>query len=189
MQQTECARNCWIIGAISGLVVLILVSAIGDTGWLGGLFLGAVTCVLLGGVLVWLLGDGPQPPYDPALPSKPVTVVSAARPAPSSGISVTASVDATGVVPGAQAKPKAASKPAVKVGKKPTRDDLKKINGIGPKIEEALNANGISTFAQIAAWTEADERDIATRLGRLGGRIGPDDWVGQAGKLAGQGDG
>jgi predicted flap endonuclease-1-like 5' DNA nuclease len=30
-------------------------------------------------------------------------------------------------------------------------DDLKKVEGIGPKIEELLNAAGISTFAQLAS--------------------------------------
>jgi hypothetical protein len=34
-------------------------------------------------------------------------------------------------------------------------DDLKRIEGIGPKIEHALNAAGITTFAQLAALDSA----------------------------------
>lgn len=58
-------------------------------------------------------------------------------------------------------------------------DDLKAIGGIGPKLEAVLNGFGIRTYAQIAALTD---EDIARIEGDLGfkGRIGRDDWIGQA---------
>jgi NADH-quinone oxidoreductase subunit E len=62
-------------------------------------------------------------------------------------------------------------------------DDLKRISGIGPKLEQVLNQRGISSVADIAAWTEAD---IVRFDGEFGfdGRITRDDWVGQAKLLA-----
>ena len=35
-------------------------------------------------------------------------------------------------------------------------DDLKKLSGVGPALEKKLLAAGITTFAQVAAWTEED---------------------------------
>lgn len=58
-------------------------------------------------------------------------------------------------------------------------DDLKKISGIGPKLVQVLNERGILSFADIASWSEADVRRIDAELG-FDGRIGRDDWVGQA---------
>ncbi|HEV7306619.1 helix-hairpin-helix domain-containing protein [Ensifer sp.] len=58
-------------------------------------------------------------------------------------------------------------------------DDLKRISGIGPKLEQVLNAKGISAYADIAGWSEADVARFDDELG-FGGRIKRDDWVGQA---------
>lgn len=62
-------------------------------------------------------------------------------------------------------------------------DDLKLISGIGPKIEGILHELGIFTFAQIAAWTEAERRWVDGYL-NFKGRIDRDDWVKQASALA-----
>lgn len=58
-------------------------------------------------------------------------------------------------------------------------DDLKKLSGVGPALEKKLNENGVTTFAQIAAWTEADIADIDTKLS-FKGRIEREGWVDQA---------
>ncbi|MBB3290264.1 MULTISPECIES: 5' DNA nuclease [unclassified Rhizobium] len=58
-------------------------------------------------------------------------------------------------------------------------DDLKRISGVGPKLEQVLNGRGIRRFADIAAWSDADIERIDTELG-FDGRIRRDDWVGQA---------
>ncbi|MEM7768447.1 MAG: NADH-quinone oxidoreductase subunit NuoE [Pseudomonadota bacterium] len=62
-------------------------------------------------------------------------------------------------------------------------DDLKRIKGVGPKNEDQLNALGIFTFAQIAAWTDANIDWVEGYLS-FPGRIGREDWIGQAGLLA-----
>lgn len=62
-------------------------------------------------------------------------------------------------------------------------DDLKKISGIGPRLEKVLNGRGISTYAQIAGLGASALRKIDDELG-LEGRVIRDDWAGQAKALA-----
>jgi small subunit ribosomal protein S2 len=62
-------------------------------------------------------------------------------------------------------------------------DDLKKITGVGPVLEQKLNDMGIFHYWQIAALGEDDIGKIDDELA-LHGRIGRDDWIGQAGRLA-----
>jgi len=69
----------------------------------------------------------------------------------------------------------------------PAADDLKRIKGLGPKLVGLLNEQGITTFAQIAAWTDADVERVDASLGRFQGRITRDKWVEQA-KLLAAGD-
>ena len=59
-------------------------------------------------------------------------------------------------------------------------DDLKQINGVGPKLEQALNELGVYRIAQIASWSEAEIAWIDDALVGFKGRITRDDWVGQA---------
>jgi predicted flap endonuclease-1-like 5' DNA nuclease len=67
----------------------------------------------------------------------------------------------------------------------PEGDDLTRIKGLGPKIADQLNVLGVTTFAQIAAWDDAEIDRIDAQLGRFQGRIRRDDWPGQARLLAG----
>lgn len=62
-------------------------------------------------------------------------------------------------------------------------DNLQRIWGIGRRNEELLHSLGIFHFGQIAAWTPAELRWIATRL-KFPERIERDDWIGQATILA-----
>lgn len=66
------------------------------------------------------------------------------------------------------------------------RDDLKRLSGVGPKIEAILHSQGITTFAQLAALDEDGIDALQARLPQFPGRIRRDDWVGQARRLAGQ---
>ena len=59
-------------------------------------------------------------------------------------------------------------------------DDLKKIKGVGPAFEQALNDLGYSTFNDVARWSP-DEIERLTK--RLGTRIRLEDWSAQAGEL------
>jgi small subunit ribosomal protein S2 len=76
------------------------------------------------------------------------------------------------------------------IGTKPTlfseapseKDDLKKITGVGPKLEEAMNKLGIYQFAQVASWTNDEIMWVDDSLS-VKGRIERDDWVGQVSEL------
>lgn len=66
-------------------------------------------------------------------------------------------------------------------------DDLTRIKGLGPKIAAILGQEGITRFAQIADWDDAEIERIDAKLGKFQGRIRRDSWVEQA-KLLSQGD-
>ncbi|MEE4200275.1 hypothetical protein [Erythrobacter sp.] len=59
-------------------------------------------------------------------------------------------------------------------------DHLTRIKGLGPKLAAQLQARGITTFAQIASWSEQDIDEIDASLGKFAGRIRRDKWVEQA---------
>lgn len=63
-------------------------------------------------------------------------------------------------------------------------DDLTRLKGVGPKLSALLGTLGVTSFAQIAAWTDADIDQIDAQLGNFQGRIRRDDWVEQARLLA-----
>ena len=62
-------------------------------------------------------------------------------------------------------------------------DDLKRINGIGPKMQEVLNSIGIFTFLQVSKMTKKEYDLLDTITGSFPGRAERDDWSGQAKKL------
>ncbi|ASP21734.1 NADH dehydrogenase subunit E [Antarctobacter heliothermus] len=76
-------------------------------------------------------------------------------------------------------KPKAMTAPT-----KGASDDLTALNGVGPKLAEALNAEGIYHFAQIAAWTDANVLWVDENLPGVRGRASRNGWVAQAADLA-----
>ena len=59
-------------------------------------------------------------------------------------------------------------------------DDLKLIVGVGPVLERMLQQLGISTYRQIARWSERDIDLFDARLAEFPGRIRRDAWVTQA---------
>ncbi|MEM9147741.1 MAG: hypothetical protein AAGC57_16270 [Pseudomonadota bacterium] len=63
-------------------------------------------------------------------------------------------------------------------------DDLKKIKGVGPKMESVLNAKGVYQFAQIAAFTDEDLRGLDAATKSFPGRAERDGWVAQAKALS-----
>jgi predicted flap endonuclease-1-like 5' DNA nuclease/uncharacterized protein (UPF0333 family) len=60
------------------------------------------------------------------------------------------------------------------------KDDLKLISGIGPAIEEKLNAIGIYTFKQISEFTPVAVEQVTAAIKFFPDRIGRDNWIGQA---------
>ncbi len=89
-----------------------------------------------------------------------------------------------------KAAPEKAEKPAEEKAEAPKKvaastdgDDLTQISGVGPVIVKKLHGEGVTTFAQIAAWTEADVEAIEEKLS-FKGRVGREEWISQAKELA-----
>jgi len=151
--------------------------------------------------------DAPAQSVRAAAPhSQPTAVVppAAASPAPVQDrtaevpLTATHEADAAAAVPAASksAAPAQAPQPASGAdaggpelldAPRGAADDLKQIKGVGPKLEEKLNAFGIWHHAQIAAWSAADIAWVDERLS-LRGRVERDDWVAQARILASGGE-
>jgi large subunit ribosomal protein L21 len=88
---------------------------------------------------------------------------------------------ATGAAPAgaaAAAKPAAKAKPAAVGG-----DDLKLLSGVGPALEKKLHEAGVTSFAQIAAWTPEEVESFDEKLS-FKGRIEREGWIEQAKELA-----
>ncbi len=85
----------------------------------------------------------------------------------------------------AKAKPVKADKKgaAPKADTAAGADDLKVLSGVGPALEKKLHAEGITTFAQIAAWTDADAEEFGEKL-NFKGRIEREGWIEQAKELS-----
>jgi len=65
-------------------------------------------------------------------------------------------------------------------------DDLKKIRGIGRKLENSLNDHGVYQFRQIALWTKANGEEFSRRLEHFADRMFRDQWIEQARRLHGE---
>lgn len=112
----------------------------------------------------------PMPEPTPAVEAAPVAEV----------VAVPAPVAEPGPTPAPAAPVPAATAPT-------TADDLARIKGVGPKLVALLADLGVTSFAQIAAWSDADVERIDAQLGRFKGRITRDQWIEQA-RLLSAGD-
>ncbi len=63
------------------------------------------------------------------------------------------------------------------------KDDLKKIKGVGVKIEETLNEKGIYHYDQVASWNEENIKWVDANIA-FPGRVKREEWVKQAKTLA-----
>ena len=99
-------------------------------------------------------------------------------------------IDAAPAAAGAEAAVTATPAPLVEPAPAPapasapapatTADDLSRIKGLGPKLGVLLGELGVTSFAQIASWSDDDVTRIDAQLGRFQGRITRDQWVEQA---------
>ncbi|MCE8005721.1 50S ribosomal protein L21 [Aestuariivita sp.] len=85
----------------------------------------------------------------------------------------------TAAAPSKAAAPKADAANEVSAG----ADDLKQLSGVGPALEKKLIEGGVTSFAQIAAWTEEDVAAFDEKL-NFKGRIEREGWIEQAKELA-----
>ncbi|WP_439124310.1 50S ribosomal protein L21 [Marivita sp.] len=94
------------------------------------------------------------------------------------GVAVAAAAPKKAAAPKAEKKTEA-PKAAAAAG----ADDLKQLSGVGPALEKKLIEAGVTSFAQIAAWTEADVEEFGEKLS-FKGRIEREGWIEQAKELA-----
>lgn len=205
----QCTLTCWGIGLGAGTVGALMMGLLGEEiDWNGAVFLGGVIFVALGLILNLVLCR-PLPTLQeaqarhaelmarraPTVPwSSERTAAEAARPAPAPAPAPAAAA-AVPEAPAAQAEAEAEAEaaPDASGGVRPaaldaardgTADDLRKISGVGPKLEEQLHGLGIYHFDQIAAWGEAEVAWMDANLEGFRGRVTRDDWVAQAKVLA-----
>jgi NADH-quinone oxidoreductase subunit E len=130
--------------------------------------------------------------------AKPRSPATKAKSTASTALEIAGAADPTGSVAPAKVQPVIPANADSSVGLQPEDfrqpksmpkprkvDDLKAISGIGPKLETVLNGLGVWTYAQIAEWTKEEIAWVDDYLS-FKGRIGRDDWIGQATALAGK---
>lgn len=133
----------------------------------------------------------PAPPVKNVKPRKAVqpkpATVKAAKPVAAKAKPAVEKAPAVKAATGAKAttaeKPAVAAKTAKAGRPNGKADDLKKIGGVGPKLEQVLNSRGIRRFADLAALDAAEIEALDAAIG-LDGRAIRDDWAGQARQLA-----
>ncbi len=135
-----------------------------------------------------------RPTAAPKARPAPVKAVPKAVPvepaaAPSVSKKVAKPVETAPAAPAPVAAKPAAKSPLRPAGLEAPRagkaDDLKRISGIGPKLEMVLNDLGVYHFDQIAQWSRAEIDWIDDYL-QFKGRVDRDKWIEQAGELAGK---
>lgn len=189
----------WAVASAAGFFAMAGLMMLGDWTLMQALFGAAVIFVILGTLLSVLFLTplpGLQKPgtagWNVAAPATkgadPVKAASAApTPAP------VAASPAKAVEP---APPPAATAASVDAGIKPATlaaprggapDDLKRIKGIGPKLEQLCHSLGFFHFDQIAVWTPEEIAWVDQNLEGFKGRVLRDDWVAQAQQLAADG--
>lgn len=94
--------------------------------------------------------------------------------------------------PAAEAAPAKPAKADAKPAKAPAKakaaagaDDLTQLNGVGPAFAKKLAEAGVTTFAQVAAWTEADLERLDGEIAGLKAKAESGEWIAQAKELAG----
>lgn len=205
----ELALGSWIAAFAVGTVAGTMLWFLGGWGFLQAAFIGCIVFVVLGVVLSWAMMRPLPGPNElnlttPPVPSKTPPTASATNVAATQDAAVAAPVAAKPVKKPAPAAPKPAAKKAAPAKKaaapvaaaadaRPAMmtdapadgqaDDLKKISGVGPKLEQTLNDLGIWQYEQVAKLKKKDIAWVDERL-RFKGRIERDDWVGQAKELA-----
>ena len=186
LSSTSCQSGCWILAAVSGVVVLAVCLFLIELGILASIFMGAVVFIVVGLLLGWIFCSELKPPVQS---NETSTAPSAPEPAPAPAAEpapVTAPVAQAPEVeaPAVEAVEDAVRPEALSGARDGGADDLKMIKGVGPKLEIMLNELGFYHFDQIAGWSAAEVAWVNDNLTGFKGRVSRDNWVEQARKLA-----
>ncbi len=217
---SECRRTCWLIAAIAGILLLIVLWFLVGFGILSSLICALVLGIVLGLLLPSFLcgadnagravtpktvqGVGDATDDEAAIDRRPVAAdeaaasrgaeepevvgfaeAPAAAPYLASDVEVDSDYD-QGDVEGRTTE--GARPPGLSAARGGVADDLKRIKGVGPKLERVLNEYGFFHFDQIAAWSLAEVTWVDANLGGITERVKHDGWVDQARLLAAGGE-
>jgi len=194
----------WGIASATGFAAMAALMLIGGWTVMQGLFAAAIIFFVLGGLLSFLFLKPLPGPVRPGSAGWTVDATPEARPTPAPAVAPVAPAAPTPAAAAAAAAPAAAPAPepapapapapaAEGPGTRPAAlegpraggaDDLKKIKGIGPKMEKMCNALGFYHYDQIANWTPAEVAWVDDNLEGFKGRVTRDEWVSQAKLLA-----
>lgn len=208
LEGLPCQTKCWLWAGLAGLVLMVILLLMGAT-FLGALFGGILVAVLGSILLQWWMcradasaGDSTTAASAPATPAAPATTAAASPAAAATAPEPAAAPEppkpeAPPAAPPAQSAPAETAKAVAEVvpgdEDKPATlgapreggaDDLKKIKGVGPKLEALLHRLGFFHFDQIANWTDREVAWVDQNLEGFKGRVVRDNWVEQAKDLA-----
>jgi NADH-quinone oxidoreductase subunit E len=106
---------------------------------------------------------------------------------PPGGVETPAGPDATGAEAAATPLVPEQAPPTMIAPRDGIGDNLRAIQGIGPKLEAVLHEMGFWHYDQIASWSPGEVAWVDSRLGTFRGRIERDNWIDQARRLASEG--
>jgi predicted flap endonuclease-1-like 5' DNA nuclease len=189
----SCTLWCFAVGGLAGALATVMLVILGDFGWNGAVFTGAVLALAVAAFLVFVLCRSLPTMAEVQARSAAVRPASlahaaaapAAAPAPEPAAEPAPTPHVAPVPDPEPAPAPAHSVTAVKpvflsAARDSGPDDLKLIKGVGPKLEQMLHEMGVFHFDQIAAWTEAEVAWVDDHLEGFKGRVSRDDWVTQA---------
>jgi predicted flap endonuclease-1-like 5' DNA nuclease len=177
----------WAIATAAGLVAAGVAYVVGGLSPMQCCFVGALIFLIVG-LILGLPGRGQVPtgePLDPVMRQHDLQPIPAAAPlytpvyTPAVAAPVLAASSAAAVIADAPRRP--AGLTGARGG---AADDLKRIKGVGPKLEQLCHSLGFYHFDQIAAWTANEIAWVDDNLEGFKGRVTRDDWVAQARVLA-----
>lgn len=194
----------WAVASAAGFIAMAALMLLGGWNLVQAIFGAAVVFAALGTLLSVLFLSplpGPQKPGSagwnaagavpkPAAPaSAPAKMTAAPAAAPSPATAAPAAAPApVAAAPAPDAPSGAGTRPAaLKAPRSGAPDDLKRIKGIGPKLEQLCHSLGFFHFDQIAVWTPEEIHWVDQNLEGFKGRVVRDDWVAQARQLAADG--
>ncbi len=199
MDDMPCETKCWWVGAAVGLIVALILLFPLDWSFFWSLVVGLILCAVVALVLKNVWCSGAEASAEPTIPAptptpSPTPEVSAApepapAPEPAAEPAPAPEPEPAPAAPAAPAASGEGTQPAALDGPRDGgADDLKKIKGVGPKLEGVLHSLGFYHFDQVANWTADEVAWVDQNLTGFKGRVSRDNWVEQAKHLAAGGE-
>lgn len=198
---STCQIVCWSLAGLTG--VLVIWSTAGAVGGLAALLLGVAFAVFTCLVLIRLVCTG-YAPWDRGIEAEDVktrmrelTGITGYKAPDDEEPRMTTVKPEVPITPEDQPRPEDQGEEAILSAVRPQgldtarggkADDLKRIKGVGPKLEILCHELGFYHFDQIAGWGPDEVAWVDENLAGFKGRVSRDNWVEQAKILAAGGE-